>query len=71
MRKPGCETADARPVALALSYYQAADQLLIGDVVYAGLVYGIQQYLVHPYVKGVGGTALYDFSWTQARILQH
>ncbi|TME91075.1 MAG: peptide ABC transporter substrate-binding protein [Chloroflexi bacterium] len=65
------ETADARPVALALSYYQAADQLLIGDVVYAGLVYGIQQYLVHPYVKGVGGTALYDFSWTQARILQH
>ena len=65
------ETADARPVALALSYYQAADQLLIGDVVYAGLVYGIQQYLVHPYVKGVGGTALYDFYWTQARILQH
>jgi len=26
---------------------------------------------VHPYVRGVGGTALYDLYWTQARILAH
>jgi oligopeptide transport system substrate-binding protein len=64
-------TADAKPVGLALSYYQAADHVLIGDVVYAALVYGVQEYLVHPYVKGVGGTALYDFYWTSARIDQH
>ena len=63
--------ADAKPVGLALSYYQAADHVLITDVVYAALVYGVQEYLVHPYVQGVGGTALYDFYWTQARIVQH
>jgi len=33
-------TADAKPVGLALSYYQAADHVLIADVVYAALVYG-------------------------------
>ncbi len=64
-------TADAKPVGLALSYYQAADHVLITDVVYAALVYGVQQYLVHPYVQGVGGTALYDFYWTSARIDVH
>jgi oligopeptide transport system substrate-binding protein len=64
-------SADAKPVALALSDYQAAGQTLITETVYAALVYGLQQYLVHPYVKGVGGTALYDFYWTDARILQH
>jgi len=34
-------------------------------------VYGVQQYLVHPWVKGVGGNALYDFAWTDARIVKH
>ena len=41
------------------------------NVAYAALVYGVQQYLVRPYVKGVGGSALYDFYWTSARIDQH
>ena len=61
-------TADAKPVGLSFSYYQAADHVLISDVAYAVLVYGVQQYLVHPYVKGAGGTALYDFDWASARI---
>jgi oligopeptide transport system substrate-binding protein len=64
-------TANGRPLALGLTNYQAADRAFMNDVVYAALVYGVQQYLVHPYVKGVGGTALYDFYWTQARIVQH
>jgi oligopeptide transport system substrate-binding protein len=64
-------SGDSRPVGLAISYYQAAGQVLMSDVVYAALVYGVQQYLVHPYVAGVGGTALYDLYWTQARILAH
>ncbi|HEV2217106.1 MAG TPA: peptide ABC transporter substrate-binding protein [Candidatus Dormibacteraeota bacterium] len=62
---------DSKPVGLAISYYEAAGQVLISDVVDAALVYGVQQYLVHPYVRGVGGTALYDLYWTQARILAH
>jgi hypothetical protein len=45
--------------------------MLIGDTVFCGLVYGVQQYLSHPYVKGVGGNALYDFYWTSARIVKH
>jgi hypothetical protein len=45
--------------------------MLINDSVFAPLVYGVQQYLSHPYVAGAGGNALYDFYWTQARILKH
>lgn len=62
---------DSKPAGLSTSYYQAAGHVLVTDVAYAALVYGVQQYLSHPYVAGVGGTALYDFYWTQARIDAH
>jgi hypothetical protein len=45
--------------------------MLVNDSIVAPLIYGVQQYLVHPYVAGAGGNALYDFSWTGARILKH
>jgi oligopeptide transport system substrate-binding protein len=63
--------ADAKPLAGALADYKAAGQVLIHDAVFGGLVYGVQQYLAHPYVRGVGGNALYDFYWTSARIVKH
>ncbi|HVD47401.1 MAG TPA: hypothetical protein VNG70_08975, partial [Candidatus Limnocylindria bacterium] len=63
--------ADAKPAADALADYKAAGQVLVTDAVFGGLVYGVQQYLSHPYVKGVGGNALYDFYWTSARVLKH
>jgi len=63
--------ADAQPAGLATAGYQDAGKALISDVAYAALVYGVQQYLVHPYVRGAGGTALYDFYWTSVRIDQH
>jgi len=63
--------ADARPLASALVDYKTASQTLIDDSILGALVYGVQQYLVHPYVKGVGGNALYDFYWTDTRILKH
>ncbi len=62
---------DSKPAGLSINYYQAAGRVLVSDVAYAALVYGVQEYLAHPYVAGVGGTALYDFYWTQARILAH
>jgi oligopeptide transport system substrate-binding protein len=65
------KAADAKPLATALADYKAAGQTLIGDTDFGGLVYGVQQYLVHPYVKGVGGNALYDFYWSGARIVKH
>jgi len=45
--------------------------MLVNDSAFGGLLYGVQQYLVHPYVKGAGGNALYDNPWTGARILKH
>jgi oligopeptide transport system substrate-binding protein len=63
--------ADAAPLSQSLVDYKTAGHMLINDSVFAPLVYGVQQYLSHSYVAGVGGNALYDFSWTQARILQH
>ena len=54
-----------------LADYKTAGHLLVNDSIYAPLVYGVQQYLVKPYVQGVGGNALYDDYWTAARILKH
>ncbi len=51
--------------------YHDAGSMLIADVAFGGLLYGVQEYLVHPYVKGAGGSALYDNSWTSVRILAH
>ncbi len=63
--------ADAAPLSQSLVGYKTAGYMLVNDTVFAPLVYGVQQYLSHPYVAGVGGNALYDFYWTSARILQH
>jgi oligopeptide transport system substrate-binding protein len=63
--------ANAKPLALGLPDYQAAGYLLVNDSIFGALVYGQQQYLVHPYVKGAGGNALYDFDWTKVRIIKH
>jgi len=63
--------ADQKPIASAVADYKGAGQTLMGHIVFADLVYGVQQYLAHPWVKGVGGNALYDFSWTDARIIKH
>ena len=64
-------TADAAPLSQTLSDYKVAGHMLINDSICAPLIYGVQQYLVHPYVRGVGGNALYDNAWTLARIVKH
>jgi hypothetical protein len=45
--------------------------VLVNDLVYAGLLYGVQPYLVHPWVRGAGGNALYDYDWTGVKIAKH
>ena len=65
------KNANQKPLTESLAAYKQANQLLIDDTITGNLVYGIQQYLVHPWVKGVGGNALYDNYWSDARILQH
>lgn len=63
--------ADALPLTQSLTQYKTAGYLLLDQAITAPLVYGVQQYLVHTYVAGAGGNALYDNSWTGIRILQH
>jgi oligopeptide transport system substrate-binding protein len=64
-------TSDAAPLVQAPGGYGTAGYLLIATTIFAPLVYGVQQYLLHPYVAGAGGNALYDNYWTGVRILQH
>jgi oligopeptide transport system substrate-binding protein len=63
--------ADAAPAGAPDADYNVAGHLLVNDSIFAGLLYGVQPYLVHPYVKGAGGNALYDHAWTSVRVLQH
>jgi oligopeptide transport system substrate-binding protein len=63
--------ADAGPAGAAASDYRTAGFLLVNDTAFGGLLYGVQQYLIHPYVKGAGGNALYDNAWTEIRIVKH
>jgi oligopeptide transport system substrate-binding protein len=63
--------ADAEKLGDAVRSYKAGGYILVDESAFAALVYGVQAYLVHPYMRGAGGNALYDNSWTSARILQH
>ena len=62
--------ADASSAGALAPGYKTAGFLLVNDSVFAGLLYGVQQYLVHPWVRGAGGNALYDYDWTGIRILK-
>lgn len=64
-------SADAAPPATGVNDYKTAGFMLVNDSAFAGLLYGVQQYLVHPWVRGAGGNALYDYDWTGIRILKH
>ncbi|HLQ61373.1 MAG TPA: peptide ABC transporter substrate-binding protein [Candidatus Acidoferrales bacterium] len=65
------QQANQKPLDAALSDYNQASQIMIDDVQYGGLFYGVQPYVVHSYVKGVGGNALYDYYWSEIKILKH
>ena len=63
--------ANTKPLSQSLAEYKAINQILVDNCVTGNLIYGIQQYLVHPYVTGAGGNALYDNYWSDVKILQH
>jgi ABC-type oligopeptide transport system substrate-binding subunit len=64
-------TANAKPLDSALQDYVNAQKMMVEDVVWGNLVYSNQPYLVQTYVKGAGYNGLYDFSWTEIRLLKH
>jgi oligopeptide transport system substrate-binding protein len=63
--------ADASPAGASAADYKTTGFMLVNDSVYAGLLYGVQEYLVHPWVRGAGGNALYDYDWTGIRLVKH
>ena len=63
--------ADASSDPSAVTDYKTAGMYLVSDSAFAGLLYGLQEYLVHTWVRGAGGNALYDNYWTEVRILKH
>jgi oligopeptide transport system substrate-binding protein len=63
--------ANGKPLTASLDTYKKMNQILVDNTVTGNLVYGIQQYVSHPWVKGVGGNALYDYYWSDIKILQH
>jgi len=63
--------ANQKPLSQSLDEYKKMNQILVDNCVTGNLIYGIQQYVVHPYVKGAGGNALYDNYWSDVKILQH
>ncbi len=65
------QSANQKSLTDGLAQYKQANQVLVDQVITGPLVYYIHANVVHPYVKGVDGNALYDFYWTDARILQH
>ena len=65
------KTANTKSLTDGLAGYKQANQILVDQVITGPLVYYIHGNVVHPWVKGVDGNALYDFYWSDARILQH
>jgi oligopeptide transport system substrate-binding protein len=63
--------ADGSQAGIADPTYRVAGFTLVTDAAYGGLLYGVQQYLVHSYVRGAGGNAVYDNPWTGVRIVKH
>ena len=65
------KTADTKKLEDALAAYKQASQLMIDDVQYAPLVYGVGVFLTKPYVKGPSANAFNDPYWNELSILQH
>jgi oligopeptide transport system substrate-binding protein len=65
------KSANTKSLSDGLAEYKQANKILVDQVITGPLVYYIHANVVHPWVKGVDGNALYDFYWSDARILQH
>ena len=63
--------ADQKPVDQALNQYIQAQKMILDDQIGIPLYYGVQPYVIKPYVKGAGGNAFFDYYWTDLRVLQH
>ena len=63
--------ANTKDLSQSLDQYKAMGQILIDNTVGGALFYGRQQYLAHTWTVGGGKNALYDYYWSDVKILQH
>lgn len=63
--------ADGSSGSAASLAYQRADRMLIDQAVIDPLFYYEHTVVMKPYVSGFGANALYEYRWTEIRMLQH
>ena len=63
--------ADSTSGGAALADYQALSRMLIDKAMFAALFYYVRTVLVQPYVQGYGGNPIYEFDWTDMKVLKH
>jgi len=59
------------PLSEGIPLYHKAERLMIDDAAYAPLIYLVGQYLVKPYVRGVGENNFVAYSWVSLKVLKH
>lgn len=65
------QEAERKPAAAALPEYLDANKVLISDVAYSALLYGVRAMLVKPYVRGAGTSALFEYPWSEVEVVSH
>ena len=63
--------ANAEDITKALPDYTKANEILTNDLVWSNLDYGQASFVAQPYLKGWGYNSLYDYPWSDIKILKH
>jgi ABC-type oligopeptide transport system substrate-binding subunit len=63
--------ANTMQISQALPDYTTANAQLAKDIVWMTIIYGQAPFFVQPYLKGWGYNSLYDYAWTDIKVLQH
>jgi len=65
------QTANTKQINQALPDYTKANQMVTHDLAWATLTYGQSPFLAQSYLQGWGFNSLYDYPWSDIKILQH
>jgi ABC-type oligopeptide transport system substrate-binding subunit len=65
------QKANTQTIDKALPDYTSANQQLTKDIVWATMIYGQAPFMTQTYLKGWGYNSLYDYPWTDIKLLKH
>lgn len=63
--------ANTQDISKGLPDYTKANETLANDLVWATMIYGQAPFLSQPYLKGWGYNSLYDYPWSDIKIVKH